>query len=132
MSHIEVVVTKKFNGKPVANAGVVFNPILDGKDIGSLEVKTDPEGKAIIDVIPVGSLVKVQIIADGLATFAQEYAIMEPNRNIDIKLLRPQEQISTYTDNEGKASERKPGVQEPAKPAKPAQPPASSGSAPKQ
>ena len=143
MSHIEVVVTKRFNGKPVVNAGVVFNPTKDGKDLGSLEVKTDPEGKAIIDIIPVGSLVRVQIIADGLATFAQDYAITEPSRSIEAKMLRPQEQISTYSDNEGKASERKAGVQEPNKPTPPpasstpppassTQPPADSGSAPKQ
>jgi hypothetical protein len=130
MSHIEVVVTKKFNGKPVVNAGVVFNPSKDGKDLGSLEVKTDPEGKAIIDIIPVGSLVRVQIIADGLATFASDYAITEPTRTIEAKMLRPQEQISTYTDNEGKSSERKAGVQEPSKSAPP---PANSGTtAPKQ
>jgi hypothetical protein len=35
-------------------------------------------------------------------------------------MLKPQEQISTYVDNQGKASERKPGVQEPIKAAKPA------------
>ena len=31
-------------------------------------IKTDPDGKAIIDVIPTGSLVRVQIIANGFAT----------------------------------------------------------------
>jgi hypothetical protein len=121
MSHIEVIVTKRSNGKPVVNAGVVFNPSKDGKDEGSLEVKTDPEGRAIVDVIPTGSIVRLQIIANGLATFAEDYAITEPNRQILVKMTRPQEQISTYQDNSGKASERKPGVQEPNKP-KPVQP----------
>ncbi len=46
-SRIEVQVTKKFNGKPIPNAAVVFNPTKDGKDLGNLEVKTDPEGKAV-------------------------------------------------------------------------------------
>jgi hypothetical protein len=119
-SHIEVLVTKKANGKPISNAAVVFNPSKDGKDIGSLEVKTDPEGKAIIDVIPTGSLVRVQIIANGYATFAEDYLVTEPTRQISIAMLRPQEQISAYEENHGKASARKPGVQEPAKPTTPA------------
>src|SRR3954451_1156205 len=62
-SKITVQVTKKSNGKPIMNAAVIFNPYLDGKDIGNLEVKTDPEGKATIDIIPIGSLVRVQVIA---------------------------------------------------------------------
>jgi len=117
-SHIEVLVTKKSNGKPISNAAVVFNPTKDGKDVGSLEVKTDPEGKAIIDVIPTGSLVRVQIIANGYATFAEDYLVTEPSKQISVVMLRPQEQISAYEENHGKASERKPGVQEPAKPGK--------------
>ncbi len=119
-SHIEVLVTRKSNGKPIVNAAVVFNPSKDGKDEGSLEVKTNPDGKAIIDVIPTGSLVRVQIIANGFATFAEDYQINEPTREIAVTMLRPQEQISAYEDNQGKTSARKPGVQEPNAPAKPA------------
>jgi hypothetical protein len=121
-SHIEVVVTKHSNGKPIVNAAVVFNPTKDGKDEGNLEVKTDPDGKAIIDVIPTGSTVRIQIIAQGYATFADDYVITEPSRQIAVAMLRPQEQISTYENNKGKASSRPVGVQEPAKPTKPATP----------
>src|SRR3984885_8717509 len=74
-SHIEVTVLKKFNGKPISNAAVIFDATMDGKDQGNLEVKTDPEGKAAIDVIPTGSTVRVQVIATGFATFADEYII---------------------------------------------------------
>lgn len=119
-SHIEVLVTKKSNGKPLPNAAVVFNPTKDGKDEGSLEVKTDPEGKATIDIIPTGSLVRVQIIATGYATFAEDYQVNEATRQIAVAMIRPQAQISTYEDNQGKSSERKPGVQEPIKPTAPA------------
>jgi hypothetical protein len=119
-SHIVIQVTKKSNGKPISNAAVVFNPSMNGKDIGSLEVKTDPEGKATIDVIPTGSLVRVQIIANGFATYAEDYLIREPSREIAVAMLRPQEQISAYEDNQGKSSGRKAGVQEPNKPTKPA------------
>ena len=77
-SHVEVIVTRHSNGKPIVNAAVVFNPSKDGKDEGNLEVKTDPEGKAIIDVIPTGSTVRIQIIAHGYATYAEDYVIAEP------------------------------------------------------
>ncbi len=131
-SHIVVLVTKKSNGKPITNAAVVFNPTKDGKDIGSLEIKTDPEGKATIDVIPTGSVVRVQIIANGYATFAEDFTISEANREIAVAMLRPQEQISAYEDNQGKSSARKAGVQEPAKPSKPAAASPASNPAPTQ
>ena len=115
-SKITVQVTKKSNGKPIMNAAVIFNPFKDGKDIGNLEVKTDPDGKATIDIIPTGSLVRVQVIANGFATYAEDYQVDEPTREIAIAMLRPQEQVSSYTDNTGKDSSRKPGVQEPVRP----------------
>ena len=118
-SHVEVTVLKDTNGKPVLNAAVVFHPVKDGKDEGNLEVKTNDEGKAIIDVIPTGSTVGVQVIADGFATFANEYVVAEANREITIKLLRPRAQVSTYEDTRGKASDRPVGVQEPNKPSTP-------------
>ena len=120
-SHIEVTVVKKFNGKPISNAAVVFDATMDGKDQGNLEVKTDPDGKAVIDVIPTGSTVRVQVIATGFATFAEDYQVNEPSRQIAVSMIRPQEQISSYEDNQGKAATRKPGVQEP-KPIHPATP----------
>ena len=121
-SHIAVQVLKKFNGKPIMNAAVVFNPTMNGKDLGNLEVKTGPDGKAIIDVIPTGSLVRVQIIATGFATYAEDYLIDQPSKDISISMIHPQAQISAYENNEGKAAERKPGVQEPIRPKPAAQP----------
>ncbi|MGH9596857.1 MAG: hypothetical protein ACRD3K_08685 [Edaphobacter sp.] len=123
-SRIEVTVLKKFNGKPIMNAAVVFDATLDGKDQGNLEVKTDPDGKATIDVIPTGSTVRVQVIATGFATFADDYVVDGPTRQIKISMLRPQEQLSSYQDNEGKAATRKPGVQEPIRPTTPPAKPA--------
>lgn len=129
-SHIEVTVLKKFNGKPISNAAVIFDATLDGKDQGNLEVKTDPEGKATIDVIPTGSSVRVQVIATGFATFADEYIVTEPTRQIEVSMIRPQEQVSSYQDNEGKAATRKPGVQEPIRPTTPATTPATKPATP--
>ena len=129
-SHIEVQVTKKYNGKPIPNAAVVFNPSKDGKDLGNLEVKTDPDGKAAIDVIPTGSTVRVQVIAEGFSTFGQDYVIDQPSKEIAISMLRPRAQISAYEDNSGKASERKPGVQEPIRPTQTTPPPAQANPVP--
>jgi hypothetical protein len=132
-SHIEVLVTKKYNGKPISNAAVVFNPSRDGKDLGNLEVKTDPDGKASIDVIPTGSTVRVQVIAPGFSTFGEDYVIDQASKEIAIVMLRPQAQISAYENNSGKAAERKPGVQEqihPTPTTPPATPPAQGAPAP--
>ncbi len=111
-SHIEVLVIKKSTGKPIPNAAVIFNPFKDGKDEGNLEVKTNPEGKAIVDVIPTGSLVRVQIIASGFATYAEDFQVNEPTRQIAVEMISPRAQISTYADTHGKESDRRVGVQD--------------------
>ena len=116
-SHIEVIVTKGYNHKPIPNAAVIFHELReDGKDMGNLEVKTDPDGKAMIDVIPTGSNLRVQVLANGFATYAEDFLISESSREIPVEMLRPREQISTYVDNSGKATTAKPGVQEPVRP----------------
>ena len=130
-SHIEVTVIKGFNKKPIDGAHVIFHPVKDGHDEGNLEVKTHPDGKVTIDVIPTGSAVRIQVLADGFATFAEDYLVKEPSREITISMVRPRAQISTYVDNQGKDAQREPGVQEPIRPKRakaptPASTPASS------
>ena len=124
LSHIVVTVVKGYDGKPMPHAAVVFHATMNGRDDGNLEVKTDPEGKATIDVIEVGSDVSVQVIANGFATFAQDIHTVGPEKTLLVKMIRPREQISQYEDNTGKASVLKPGIQEPPHmvlpPAKPA------------
>jgi hypothetical protein len=99
-------------------------------------MKTDPDGKATIDVIPTGSKVTIQVIADGFATFAEDYQINEASRQILISMIRPKAQVSAYIDNSGKPSEMKPGIQDPIrptpkpKPATPATPSAPSSTVP--
>jgi hypothetical protein len=139
LSHITVTVVKGFDGKPMPHAAVVFHATINGRDDGSMEVKTDPEGKASIDVIEVGSDVSLQVIAHGFATYAEDLHAVGAEKDVQVKMLRPREQISQYQDNVDKASELKPGVQEPPHPVlAPAQPagdqplaPASSAPAPK-
>jgi hypothetical protein len=116
LAHIVVTVVKGFDGKPMPNAAVIFHSTMNGRDNGNLEVKTDPEGKATIDVIEVDSNVDVQVIAKGFATYSQNLNQVGANKLLEVKMLRPREQISQYEDNTGKASALKPGVQEPPHP----------------
>jgi len=115
-AHMVVTVQKGFNGKPLMNAAVVFHAVRDGKQDGNLEVKTDEDGKATIDVIEIGSHVTVQVIANGFATYAQEIDVDGPNKDLLVKMQRPVAQVSKYTDNDGKPADVKPGIQEPAHP----------------
>jgi hypothetical protein len=118
-AHMVVTVQKGFNSKPLMNAAVIFHAVRDGKEDGNLEVKTDEDGKATIDVIEIGSHVNVQVIANGFATYAQEIDVDGPSKELLVKMQRPVAQVSKYTDNDGKPADVKPGVQEPAHPLKP-------------
>ena len=98
-SRIEVTVLKAFNGKPIENAAVIFHPIEGDKDKGVLELKTNEDGKAIIDVIPIGDTVRLQVIANGYQTYGQEYKIDKADMSMEIKMKRPVPQYSTYGNN---------------------------------
>jgi hypothetical protein len=93
---ITVTVIKETNGKPVENAAVVFHPMKGNKDEGNLELKTNEEGKATIDVIPIGDTVRLQVIANGFQTFGDDYPITTDSKDIQIKLKRPARQYSIY------------------------------------
>ncbi len=98
-AHVEVTVLKASTGKPLRNAAVVFHPLKGTKDEGNMELKTNEEGKAILDVIPIGTDVLVQVIVPGFRTFGQEYEIATDKKLITIKLLPPEEQYSVYSKN---------------------------------
>ncbi len=110
---IKLIVEKAANGKPISNAAVIFRAERDGKQEGSLEVKTNTDGEAKIDVIEVGSHVSVQVIADGFATAAAEFDVPTDTKEFTIKMEKPRAQVSAYEDNDGRASQRVPGIQEP-------------------
>jgi hypothetical protein len=95
-ARITVTVIKETNGKPVENAAVVFHPMKGNKDEGNLELKTNEEGKAIIDVIPIGDTVRLQVIANGFQTFGDDYPITTDTKTIEVKLKRPARQYSIY------------------------------------
>jgi hypothetical protein len=118
-ANITVTVEKAANGKPISNASVLFRASRNGKDQGSLEIKSDPDGNAKIDIIEIGSHVTVQVIADGFATNATEFDVATDTKAVLIKMDKPRAQVSVYQDNDGKASQRSAGVQEPAHVVKP-------------
>jgi hypothetical protein len=139
-SHIEVFVTGGLKSKPVPNAMVIFHPLsATGKDEGAYEVKADDDGKAVIDVIPQGTNVVLQVIAPyphpgnwPYSPYGANYAIKDLNQTIKVQLERIRSQYSTYTNDNNHEDKTKPGVIEPAKPVVPKPPPtagALSGSA---
>ena len=46
-----VTVEKATNSKPMPNTAVVFRAVRNGEDDGNLEMKTDPDGRASIDLL---------------------------------------------------------------------------------
>ena len=56
---IEVTILKDVNGKPIENAAVIFHPMEGEKDKGNMELKTNEDGKTIIDVLPIGGTVRM-------------------------------------------------------------------------
>jgi hypothetical protein len=103
-SRIEVTILKDFNGKPIDNASVIFHPIEGDRDKGALELKTNEDGKAIIDVIPMGDTVRLQVIANGYQTYGQDYKIDKAEMSMEIRMKRPGAQYSIYKNGSAKAT----------------------------
>jgi hypothetical protein len=118
---IGINVVRATTGKPIPNAAVIFHPVNEkGKEEGAMELKTDLEGKTALDVIPIGSTVRLQIIANGFQTFGNDYVANADAKEITIKMQRPTSQYSIYKgnatgDQSGQAQEKttKPESQKP-------------------
>jgi len=97
VAHVEFLVVRGYNGKPVRNASVVLHPVnKDGKQSkNGTELKTDPDGKASLNYVPYGKM-RIQAIAPGLQTYGSDIEINQPEHQITIKMNRPQEQYSIY------------------------------------
>ncbi len=96
VSRVEVTILRASNGKPVTDASVIFHPLIHGKDSGNMELKTDADGKALIDVIETGSTIRLQVIAPNFQTFGHDYKIDKSSMVLTIKLNRPANQFSIY------------------------------------
>jgi Carboxypeptidase regulatory-like domain len=92
-------VVKDDNGKPVRNAAIILHAVDEKgrQERGDMELKTDPDGKANFDGIPLGKI-RVQIIASGFQTYGEDYDISKDKTEITIKLKRPHAQFSVYDD----------------------------------
>jgi hypothetical protein len=103
-ARIQVTILKDDNGKPVENAAVIFHPIEGDKDKGYLELKSNEDGKATIDVIPIGDTVRLQVIANGFQTYGGDYKVDKPEISMEVRLKRPGAQYSIYKNNGATAS----------------------------
>jgi hypothetical protein len=127
-ARIEVTVVRDINGKPITNAAVIFHII--GGEKGNMELKTNEDGKAIIDVLPIGYTVRLQIIARGFQTYGDDFKIDNEKLALDIRMKRPGEQYSIYkTHPEGTLGGKNPDATKP--PAQPDAQPAPSQPQPK-
>jgi hypothetical protein len=102
-ARIEVTVLRDATGKPIENAAVIFHPMEGERDTGNMELKTNEDGKSIIDVLPIGDTVRLQIIAKGFQTFGEDYKVDKAEMAIKIRMKRPGEQYSIYKDHGGTA-----------------------------
>jgi hypothetical protein len=103
-SRVDITILRNEDGKPIENAAVVFQ--LDG-DKGNMELKTNEDGKTMIDVLPTGSKVLVQVIARGYQTYGADYKIDKPQLAIEVKLKRPGQQYSIYPARDSSADKGK-------------------------
>jgi hypothetical protein len=108
-ARVEVTVLRDSSGKPIENAAVIFH-ILGDK--GNMELKTNEDGKAVIDVLPLSSKVTLQVIAKGFQTYGGDYILDKAEIALEVRLKRPGGQYSIY--------EKHPA--DPAQPADPAKP----------
>jgi hypothetical protein len=95
-SRIEVTVLRDVNGKPIENAAVIFHLV---GDKGNMEQKTNEDGKTMIDVLEIGSNVRLQVIAKGFQTYGEDFKIDQPSMAFEVKMKRPGEQYSIYKNN---------------------------------
>jgi 5-hydroxyisourate hydrolase-like protein (transthyretin family) len=126
-ARIEVTILRDSSGKPIANAAVIFHAVENGAAKGNMELKTNEDGKAIIDVLPKGGMMRLQVIAKGYQTYGDDYEIDKDEMAIEIRMKRPGEQYSIYKPHpeasEGGKDSNAPKSEAPAPKDKPAAPP---------
>jgi hypothetical protein len=73
----------------------------------------------MIDVMPIGDTIRLQIIAKGFQTFGDDYKIEEAKMAIPIRMKRPGEQYSIYKNHpETSQGSKSPDAAKPSNPAK--------------
>ena len=123
-AHIEVTVLRNVNGKPIENAAVIFHSMVGDKDTGNMELKTNEDGKTLIDVMPIGDTIRLQVIAHGFQTYGADYKVDKASMAFEIKMKRPGEQYSIYKEHSETPDADKPSGSntQPTAPSTPSQP----------
>jgi 5-hydroxyisourate hydrolase-like protein (transthyretin family) len=104
---ITVTVLKAANGRPLEDASVIFHPIEGDKDKGGMEIHTDSDGKAMIDVIPIGDTVRLQVLARGFQTYGEDFKVDKDQMSMQVKLNRPAAEYTIYQDTKSSGSGNK-------------------------
>ena len=117
-SRIEVTVLRDFDGKPIEHAAVIFHPLKGERDHGVMELKTNEDGRAVVDVIPIGDTVRLQIIARGYQTYGGDFKVDKPEITREVRLLRPGQQYSIYRNHNDSAKSGEASKGDSEKPAK--------------
>lgn len=114
-SKIEFTVLRDSSGKPIENASIIFHELDEkGHDTGNMELKTNEDGKTVIDVIAIGATLRVQVIAKGFQTYGNDFPIDKPEMAFDVRMKRPGEQYSTYKPHpENETPDKKPDAPKP-------------------
>ncbi len=116
-ARIVVTVLRDDDGKPIENAAVIFRPIEGEKSKGNMELKSNEDGKTIIDVLPIGDTVRLQIIAKGYQTYGGDFKIDKAEMAHEIRMKRPGAQYSIYKDHpEAKGGDKSTDSGKPANP----------------
>jgi len=96
---VEVLVVRAKSGKPIENASVIFHEMEGTRQTGNMQLKTNEDGKAVIDVLQLGSTVRFQVVAHGFQTYGEDLKLDKPNMMLNVVLSRPVEQYSAYKDH---------------------------------
>ena len=70
-----------------------------------MELKTNENGKAELDLIPIGSKLRLQVIASGFQTYGDDYTVDSATKTIVIKMQKPTKLYSIYEQNGTAASQ---------------------------
>ena len=97
-ARLEITVLHDTNGKPIENASVIFH-VINSREKGNMQLRTNEDGKTVIDVLEIGSTVRFQVVAQGYQTYGQDFKIDKASLNLLVKLSRPVDQYSVYKDH---------------------------------
>ena len=80
------VMVRDTTGMPVRDAKVVMHVMKRGTDQGELEVRTDQDGRVEQDIIPIGNLVHLEILAPGYQAYRTDYQVNALVKNLVVRL----------------------------------------------